>query len=251
MSLLDSFDGRSDAMIDPAMMVQPVDGFPDTVVVTYSRAKLDAFLEHWPHDVVSEINTACARVPIYRTAGDEPIGYMLSLIGGAAAAAMLEELIAKGGRKFLYFGSCGVLDEAILAGHLAIPTHAYRDEGTSYHYVPVADYVAVPTAGRLANILDEMDVPYHLTRTWTTDAIYRETRANMAKRVAEGCGVVEMEVASTAAVGQFRDVEFAQFLYGADSLAGDAWDPRTLIEEAHHPHETMVRLALDIARRLY
>src|SRR5690606_16652593 len=91
-------------------------------------------------------------------------------------------------------------------------------------------YVDIPAAKRLAAILEELDVPYHLTRTWTTDAIYRETRGNMAKRRTEGCRVVEMECASTAAIAQYRGVEFAQFLYGADSLDGDEWDPRNLME---------------------
>src|SRR5699024_10615523 len=103
----------------------------------------------------------------------------LSLIGGSIAAAIMEEVIALGGRRFLFYGSCGVLDNEILSNHVAVPNAAYRDEGTSYHYLPAAPYVEVPTAERLTRILDDLDVPYHATRTWTTDAIYRETRGNM------------------------------------------------------------------------
>jgi len=162
----------------------------------------------------------------------------------------MEEVIGLGGRRFLFFGSCGVLDDDILANHIAVPTAAYRDEGTSYHYLPPAPYVEIPTAERLAGILRDLDVPYHLTRTWTTDAIYRETRANMAKRKAEGCRAVEMECASTAAIAQFRNVEFYQFLYGADSLGGEEWDPRSLAEVPDDDNAAVVELGFRIARRL-
>ena len=99
-------------------------------------------------------------------------------------------------------------------------------------------------------LLRELDVPYHLTRTWTTDAIYRETRDNMLKRKEEGCRVVEMECASTAAVAMYRGVEFYQYLYGADSLAGDEWDPRDLVEGHDEAGGAIVDLAFRIAERL-
>lgn len=120
----------------------------------------------------------------------------------------------------LYFGACGSLDQSITGGHLLIPTAAYRDEGTSHHYAPPGDYLDIPSASRLAAVLDEIKVPYLRTRTWTTDAFYRETRRNMEARRAEGCAAVEMECASVMAVAQFRKAEVHQFLYAADCLDG-------------------------------
>jgi uridine phosphorylase len=171
-------------------------------------------------------------------------------MGAPAAAVLMEEVIGLGGRRFLFFGSCGVLDNEILSGHVAVPVAAYRDEGTSYHYLAAAPYVDIPTATTLAGILQELDVPFHLTKTWTTDAIYRETRGNLAKRRAEGCRVVEMECAATAAVAQFRQVEFYQFVYGADSLDGEEWDPRSLVEGVDEAGGALADLAVGIARRL-
>ena len=137
-----------------------------------------------------------------------------------------------------------------MSGTLAVPTAAYRDEGTSYHYLVPSTYVNILTAERLTGILQDLDVPYHMTRTWTTDAIYRETRGNMAKRRAEGCRVVDMECASTAAVALYRGVEFYQYLYGADSLDGDEWDPRDLVEGHDEEGGAIVDLAFKIAGRL-
>jgi uridine phosphorylase len=252
MTIANAFDDTSEEVIRANQVVRPVEGFPETVIVTYSRIKFDYLLEHYECTPIATINTACAAIPIYRVEHEgRTFAAYLSLIGAPAACGIMEEVIGLGGRSFLFFGSCGVLDKDILSGHLAVPTAAYRDEGTSYHYMPAAPYIDIPSAGRLARVLDELDVPYHLTRTWTTDAIYRETRAKMAQRIAEGCRVVEMECASTAAVAQFRGVGFFQFLYGADSLAGDEWDPRDLVEAHDEQGGAIVDLAFNIAAHIF
>lgn len=251
MTILDAYDDTSEEVIRASQMVSPIDGFPETVIATYSRVKFDYLLEHYPCDHIATINTACAPIRIYRI-DEEGASYAayLSLIGGAAATGIMEEVIGLGGRRFLFFGSCGVMDKDILSGHIAVPTAAYRDEGTSYHYLAPSAYVDITTAERLTEILQDLDVPYHTTRTWTTDAIYRETRANMAKRKAEGCRVVEMECASTAAVARYRGVEFYQYLYGADSLDAEEWDPRDLVEGHSEEGGAIVDLAFRIARQL-
>lgn len=251
MTILNAFDATSEEVIRATQVVEPVDDFPKTVIATYSRVKFDYLLQHYPCDHIATLNWACAPIPIYRV-DHEGISYAayLSFVGGPAACGTMEEVIVLGGRRFLFFGSCGALDKDILSGHIAVPTAAYRDEGTSYHYLAPSAYVDIPTAGRLAAILEELDVPYHMTRTWTTDAIYRETRGNMAKRRAEGCRVVDMECASTAAVALYRGVEFYQYLYGADSLDGDEWDPRDLMDYRDEEGDTIVDLAFRIAGRL-
>ena len=68
---------------------------------------------------------------------------------------------------------------------IIVPTQAYRDEGLSYHYAPPADYITMKNAGRVSEWLEEMGLPHVSGRTWTSDAIYRETKANVDKRKAE------------------------------------------------------------------
>lgn len=251
MTILNAFDDTSDEIIRAIQVVTPIENFPETVIVTYSRVKFEYLLEQYRAEQIATINTACAPIRIYRVEHNgHSFAAYLSLIGAPAACGIMEEVIGLGGRRFLYFGSCGVLDKEILSGHIAVPTAAYRDEGTSYHYRAPSAYVDIPTANRLAGILEALHVPYHLTRTWTTDAIYRETRANMAKRKAEGCRVVEMECASTAAVALNRNVEFYQFVYGADSLDDDEWNPQDLIEGHSEEGGAIADLAFRIAGML-
>ncbi len=99
-------------------------------------------------------------------------------------------------------------------------------------------------------ILNDIHVPYHKTKTWTTDAFYRETKCNMEKRKEEGCGIVEMECASIMAVGQFRKKEVYQFLYAADCLGGNDWDKRILGDMPETLTERILLVAMEAAIRL-
>ena len=105
-----------------------------------------------------------------------------------------------------------------------------RDEGTSYHYLPPAEEIALDPVcvNAVCAALEALGVPFVRTKTWTTDAPYRETRGKVEKRLKQGCSVVEMECASMAAAAEFRGKPFAQFLWAADSLSGEEWDRRTL-----------------------
>ncbi len=59
-----------------------------------------------------------------------------------------------------------------------VPTEAYRDEGTSYHYAPASDYIAIKNADVVARFMKENKTPYIKGKTWTTDAFYWETVSN-------------------------------------------------------------------------
>ena len=100
-------------------------------------------------------------------------------VGAPLAAAFLEQAIARGCRRFAVCGGAGALVPELVLGHVIVPTAAVRDEGTSYHYLPPArEVTAEPTAVTAAtSVLSERGVPFVASKTWTTDAIYRETRA--------------------------------------------------------------------------
>jgi len=120
-------------------------------------------------------------------------------------------------------GPGGLAPRAI--GHVIVPTFAIRDEGTSYHYQPPSRSIE-PTPDALEALLATLkrhDVPFETGGTWTTDAFYRETRAKVDRRVAEGCLAVEMEASALFAIARFRGVPIAQLLTTSDDLSGDEW----------------------------
>lgn len=65
----------------------------------------------------------------------------LAGISGPWISSDIEELNVNGVNTFIIFGNCGVLDSKIEDCSIIIPTKAYRDEGTSYHYLPDSESV--------------------------------------------------------------------------------------------------------------
>jgi uridine phosphorylase len=170
---------------------------------------------------------------------------------GPFAAAVLEELIALGGRKFIACGSAGVLDSGIPAGRVVLPVAALRDEGTSYHYQRGGRWCRPHRAAltALREACRERGVDVLEGKTWTTDAVYRETPRQVRRRRAQGCITVEMEAATFFAVARFREIVFGQVLYAADDVSGDEWRPRGW-NRRWRTREELFLLALDACRRL-
>jgi uridine phosphorylase len=172
-------------------------------------------------------------------------------VGAPLAAGFLEEIIALGVTRFIVTGGCGVLDHGIAAGHPVVVTSAVRDEGTSYHYLPPSrEVTASPHASVvLEAVLKERGLEYRTGKTWTTDAIYRETARRRDLRVTEGCSIVEMEAAALFAVAQFRGVTLGQLVYGGDLVVPEGWDGRGWHTRSND-RELMFWLAVEACVRL-
>jgi len=250
-SIIDTFDFNGEEIIKAKNNVQMIKNFPTTILVVFSAKICRLFLSKYDVTQIGALFAGGQELPIYQFeyCGIK-MGFFNTIMGGAGSAALLEELIALGAEKLLYFGSCGALHKEIAEGRLLVPTAAYRDEGVSYHYAEASDYLEIETASALMQILDDIHISYYSTKTWTTDAFYRETSRNLEKRKAEGCGVVEMECASIMSVGQFRNKKVYQFLYAADCLADSDWDKRILGSMPTDLRERILLVAIEVATRL-
>jgi len=149
-------------------------------------------------------------------------------IGAPLAVGLLEEMIVRGCKKFIAWCWCGVLDKGIAVEHLLLPVSAIRNEGTSYHYMPQSWEIAMdPNAlAAIESVLERPQIDYFRTKTWTTDAIYRETAEKSATYQEAGCLAIEMEAAASFSVAKFREVIFGQILYGGDAVIPSGWDRR-------------------------
>lgn len=251
MSIIHAFDDISQEIISPQNIIDKIENFPETVIASFSRKFGEMLISSHAMHQISYMIACGSSIPIYQFAyKGKSLGFYQTCLGGSASGALLEEIIAKGGKNVLFFGSCGSLDKTVTSGNLIIPTSAYRDEGTSYHYAPPSDFIEIKTADRLAEIFDELGVHYLRTKTWTTDAFYRETKNNMEKRKKDGCSVVEMECASVMAVGSFRQANVYQFLYTADCLDGSEWNTGLLGKMPSDLRESILRIALETAIRI-
>lgn len=202
---------------------------PASAVLCFFQDVITSLVETGEVTTFGYLRSEMGNHPVYRyEQGGTPLTLFHPGVGAPLAAAFLDELIAAGVTKYIVCGGCGVLNHQIDAGLPIILTSAVRDEGTSYHYLPPSREVkAHPKAVRaLEKTLGEAGLAYRLGKTWTTDAIYRETSGRRKLRVAEGCDVVEMEAAAFFAVAQFREVTLGQVVYGGDLVIPEGWDGR-------------------------
>lgn len=128
--------------------------------------------------------------------------------------------------KYIVFGGAGCLNKEIAHGKVMIPTEAYRDEGTSYHYTKATDYIKIRNTDIVAKFMELNEIPYVKGKTWTTDSFYRETINNIEKRKSDGCISVEMECSAIQAMCNFRNLEFYTFFTSGDLLDAPKWDER-------------------------
>ncbi|HFI0254036.1 TPA: nucleoside phosphorylase [Streptococcus suis] len=180
------------------------------------------------------------------------VGVMLAVIGAPMAVGHLEELKACGFENFIVLGSCGVLDKSLAADKIILPSSALRDEGTSYHYAPASEEISYAPALLLTmeKALDQAGIEHVRTKTWTTDAFYRETAAKVKRRLAAGAMVVDMEASAIMAWANFRQAKVYQFFYTADYVDHhkNEWDTRR--EERTADSMTFFEVAMAIARTL-
>jgi uridine phosphorylase len=245
------FDAARVAIIEPSRVIEPIDIAEHCVLCFFQEVIAELVREgaraRHLHTGQSEVGD----YPVYELDyGGRRLAVVHPGVGAPAAVARFERVIALGCRKFIVCGGAGVLDGAINVGDIVVPSSAIRDEGASHHYLKPTREVA-PTPRALAAIeavLSENHHGYVRGKTWTTDAVYRETRQRMNRRKREGCIVVDMEAAAFFAVARFRRVECAQILYGGDSLAGRRWDPRGW--NRHAMRERLFHLAAQACLRL-
>jgi uridine phosphorylase len=245
------FDPSPSAVIEPTRVIEPTD-IPAHAVLCFFQDVIEAVVAAHGGRAIDHLVSEIGRNPVYELDyGGRRLTVAHPGVGAPLAAAFLEELIARGCRSFVACGGGGVLVPDVALGHVIVPTRAIRDEGTSYHYLP-ADAEAVPTSAAIDAIVRTLrrhHVPFVEGATWTTDAIYRETRAKVGRRVAQGCLIVEMEAAAFFAVSAFRGVTFGHLLYAGDDLSGDAWDQRGWDDHAEG-RELLFRLAADAVLQL-
>ena len=229
--LLAEFDETRLAVINPDYAHPRIPGFPETMVSVFSHHLFSALVEFLGGKIIAETHDVDGIWPVYEVFYQgKRFAFYKARLGGPACVGSFEDVIGYGTKRIILLGNCGVLDRNIKDCGIIIPTRAIRDEGTSYHYAPPADYIDVNRKYReeFKAVCDEFGYPYIEGTTWTTDAFYRETPKKIAARKEMGAVCVEMECASMQAMCDFRDVEFFQFLYAGDNLDHSSWDPRSL-----------------------
>jgi uridine phosphorylase len=169
---------------------------PDGDLVRWVRATRGAERSvHW----------ACYHTQLWEWEEDgQRLGIVGSAVGASFAVLVAEQLFVSGCRLLISIASAGQIASLGPPPYYILIERALRDEGTSYHYLPAAEYVGIEP--KLRDLFDPagLGVPVHRGSTWTTDAPFRETAEAIERRRAQGILAVEMEAAALYAFAHAR-----------------------------------------------
>ena len=150
---------------------------------------------------------ACYHTDLYEfTHQSERFGIIGCAVGAAFAVLLAEELFVSGCRLLVSMTSAGQILAQGATPYFVVIDRALRDEGTSYHYLPPAEFAeADPALADAAmQTLRGVDQKVYRGAAWTTDAPFRETAAAIERARARGVLAVEMEAAALYAFALVR-----------------------------------------------
>ena len=223
------FDNISRTVIDIRKNINLHESLPDKCVLSFFGEAVKDYVIKNNCRQIGSLKLETFVLPIYEViVQNEKIALIHALGSGPYAAGQIEKLSAMGCNKFMVCGGCGVLGKGSLCGDIYVPVCAVRDEGTSYHYVTPSREIEMnfEVRNKICSYLNDQAIPHQCVKTWTTDAMYRETVDMIERRKKEGCSVVEMECASFLAVAQYKKLKLGQILYAGDDLSDKQWDSR-------------------------
>lgn len=207
--------GRTD---DPVPRVCLLD--PDGDVVRYlRRAGLARLHPGW----------ACYHTELWASEHDGvELGVVGCAVGAPFAVLVAEELAVSGCALVVSVTSSGQITTLGAPPYHVLIERAWRDEGTSLHYMPPSPWSHLdPRLGeRLIGAFDGLREPVRRGVAWTTDAPFRESAPAIAAARRAGCHVVEMEAAALYAYARARgrDVVCLAHVTNTMAVAGEDFE---------------------------
>ncbi|MCH4208419.1 MAG: nucleoside phosphorylase [Solobacterium sp.] len=251
--ITDAYSKEPSGVLTAAMCYEQGSDHFDTLILTFSEPLIQQLVKDGSitpsNDVLGSINGDSI---IYRCKDEAHTAIVKIGIGAPRAVCNCEELVQiTGAKHFIAIGSCGSLNSEISAGKVIIPTRSWRDEGTSYHYVPASDWIEMKNAAKLQALFEQWHVSCVTGPAWTTDALYRETPDAVAKHQKDGCIACDMECSALQAWADFAGQDFYTFFYSADALEESNWDPRILMNSGElDPARALYSLAVQTAKEI-
>jgi purine-nucleoside phosphorylase len=187
---------------------------------------------------------------LYYHAADPKLPCVVGPLMGAPYAVMcLETLRIWGARKAFFIGWCGSINGQVRIGDTILPAGAWIDEGTSAHYGQAGSGVVHPDERLRLSLqqgLQQYHIPFHSGTIWTTDAIFRETPAQIENVQQLGALAVEMELSALFSSAAFYACPLAGLLTVSDELFLLQWKPGFKSDSFKQSRLTACKILIDL-----
>lgn len=219
------------------------------VVVPGPKERLDGFLKTLDNPMK---NFTFMEYSMYT--GDLDGTKVTSINGGrfSADTAITTEILCNAeAQNMIRIGSCGSLTEDIKIGDLVVIENALCGDGVTPYYGKGADYE--PKADQkltdaLFEVASNCGHKVHRGKTWSTDAILRETREHVGNAVDKGAVAVDMVTSTFLTICEHYNVPAAVIMAVSDNvITGEMGFMDTNYYMAEH---AMIGIATDLIKKL-
>ncbi|SEE17395.1 Uridine phosphorylase [Rhizobiales bacterium GAS191] len=161
------------------------------------------------------------------------IGIVGRAVGAPYAVLVAEQLFSTGCKLLISLTSAGQITTVGAAPYFVLIDRALRDEGTSHHYLPPAEFAdADPLLiARSREALDKAGLQVHVGASWTTDAPFRETARAIDAAKSRSILAVEMEAAALYALAQARGEAVLCFAHVTNAMGQHGEDFEKGVED--------------------
>jgi uridine phosphorylase len=165
---------------------------------------------------------ACYHTDLYEfDFGAERFGIIGCAVGASFAVLLAEQMFVSGCRLLISMTSAGQIAGLETPPYFVLIDRALRDEGTSYHYLPPAEFAEADAALIESTFaaLSGLAEPVYRGAAWTTDAPFRETATAIKDCRARNILAVEMEAAALYAFARARGQPVLCFAHVTNRMA--------------------------------
>lgn len=154
------------------------------------------------------------------------IGLIGRAVGASFAVLVAEELFVSGCELLISITSAGQITPLGAPPYVVLIEQALRDEGTSYHYLPPAEYsqLAPTLRQQFFTHWNQQVMQLYSGTSWTTDAPFRETESMIGYCRELGIATVEMEAAALYALATAKNYPIICYAHVTNTMATDGDD---------------------------
>ena len=208
------------------MMFKDLESMPKNVILSYSRRLSNYIRRDLRMSRIRSRVDYSGALCLKRYVNPDNKLMMVAMPAGAPQLATTSDvLIANGAKHIIIMGSAGAISKRLTFGDIVICNRALRDEGTSHHYIKSSSYIqsSKGLTEKLCKISNRLDIPFLVGPTWTTDAMFRETREEIAHYSKRHILTVEMEAAALFAIAKRRGIDASAIFSVSDVLYEKEW----------------------------
>ena len=155
-----------------------------------------------------------------------PIGIIGNAVGAPFAVLLAEQMFVSGCEFLISITSAGIINLPESNPDYILIKKALRDEGTSLHYAPPAEFAVLPEHlfGLANQIIATPQIKIEYGTSWTTDAPYRETLHAIEDAGVRNISVVEMECSALYTFANRNNKSVICFAHPTNSMAQNQGD---------------------------